>query len=338
MTKQRRTIQTVSFGVACGLMSGVALADHPPIGFGIGTGGPIVTIPADTAPKGSWGIGFDMAYVKSDAYSDSELEHLAEDDVDAHSTDYLLSTSLGVSYALTDDFTIAARLPYIHRDNLREGSHEDEVSGVEELGDSSGIGDLTLMGKYRFLKSERHNLQAALLFGVKAPTGKTDEKSDEGERLETEHQPGSGSWDPLLGLATTVGFGPASVSGSFLYSFAGEGSQDTDLGNRAFYNIGVFYRLPEAAHEHGLESVPHGHSNWDVGLELNGEWQDRVEIDGEEEKHTGGTTIYLSPGVRYTAPNNLSVYLSVGLPVHQDTRKSDPDKDYRVIFGVGMPL
>ena len=342
MTKQRRTIQTVSFGVACGLMSGVALADHPPIGFGIGTGGPIVTIPADTAPKGSWGIGFDVSYTQADAYSDAELQKFAGEHVHAHSSDYLLSTSLGASYGVTDDFTVGARLPFIHREDIRSPFHSHvggvTTNAVTDQGDSNGLGDLTVMGKYRFLKAEQQNIQAALLFGIKAPTGQTDEKNDQGLKFETEQQPGSGSWDPLLGLATTFGFGPVSVSGSFLYSFAGEGSQDTDLGNRAFYNIGVFYRLPEAAHEHGLESVPHGHSNWDVGLELNGEWQQRERIDGVEQEDSGGNMLYLSPGVRYTAKNNLSFYLSVGIPIDQKIRKSHPDTDYRVIFGLGMPL
>jgi hypothetical protein len=81
------------------------------------------------------------------------------------------------------------------------------------------------------------------LVGVKTPTGTTDERDNEGELFETEFQPGSGSWDPLIGLAVTRGFGRWSLDSNVLYSLATEGVQQTDLGDRFHYNGAISYRL-----------------------------------------------------------------------------------------------
>ena len=56
--------------------------------------------------------------------------------------------------------------------------------------------------------------------------------SSDGERLETEHQPGTGSWDPLVGFAASKRWGPVSLDGNALYQFSTKGAQDTELGDR----------------------------------------------------------------------------------------------------------
>ncbi len=70
------------------------------------------------------------------------------------------------------------------------------------------------------------------MFGIKASTGKTSRRSADGtELLETEFQPGSDSWDGLLGLAFTQEFGAFSFHASSVYTITSEGAQETDLGD-----------------------------------------------------------------------------------------------------------
>jgi hypothetical protein len=110
---------------------------------------------------------------------------------------------LSYAYGVTNDFTVALRLPYVRRTGIREAV-EDEATGdleVENFGPADGIGDLTLFGQYRFFN--QNNTELAALFGVKTPTGRTNDLTAEGEIFDAEFQPGSGSWDPLLGLAWT---------------------------------------------------------------------------------------------------------------------------------------
>jgi hypothetical protein len=173
-----------------------ALADHlGPSGFG--SGGGMSVFSPDTLDEGHWAAGFRLTYTRPDQRSDAELEELAARHIHAHNTDYNLNASLGVAYGITHHLTVSAELPYVRRDHLREGEHShvegEAVNEVARLGSVSGIGDLSLLAKYRLTEGEGAGF--ALIGGVKVPTGSTHKRSREGERLETEHQPGTGSWD-----------------------------------------------------------------------------------------------------------------------------------------------
>jgi len=337
------------------LLSGYAWSDHPSLGLGSGMAGPINTLPAETLPQGQWVAGFRTEYLELDDVSDSKLARLGDEGKAAHSTDYLLSPSLSVAWGVTENFMLAAQLPYVKRKGIRETAHhhgdeeaheeeehEEEAheeghggedEGVESLGNSEGIGDATLYGQYRFFNNEQNGLQAAVLVGIKTPTGDTHEKTRDGERFEAEHQPGSGSWDPLLGLSVSRPWEQLSLGASLLYSHATEGSQDTDLGDGLFYSVSLAHRLgtggSHAHHNHG----PHG--EWDVVLELNGEWRDKVDIDGADDNNTGGHVLFVAPGIRYGATGGWAAALSLGVPVINNLNGTQSEPDWRVIGNVG---
>jgi hypothetical protein len=331
--------QRIAAGIAfvTGAFSNGVSADHPAASFGlqgfsVRTAGPITTIPAATLPQGSAAIEARAEYVRSEEYTDEDLQQLAEEEVDAHSSDYLYSGSIALGYGVTDALTVSLRLPYVNRDDLREGPEEEEP-GVVEQGDSSGIGDLTALGKFRFLNISDGEQQAALMAGIKTPTGETEETTLEGELFETEHQPGSGSWDPLLGLALTQDLGSVALDASLVYAFTTEGEQDSELGDRADYSLGVSHRLGGGAHEHEHDAGSHFHTAWDLILEVNGAWEDRHEVGGEEEENSGGNVVYVSPGARFILNNRWSAFFSGGVPVVRDIRASHPENDYRLVAG-----
>jgi len=178
----------------------LAWADHPSVGFGSGLAGPITTIPATALPEGRGSLGIRAEYLRLRPFSDAELERLAGEGVEVHSTKDLLSTFLSAAYGLTDRLTLAVHLPYVRRRGIREGHPEEGAPEVHARGDVQGFGDLTLLGQYRWTGEERARFHAALLLGLKLPVERTRARDPQGERLEAEHQPDSGSWDPLLGL------------------------------------------------------------------------------------------------------------------------------------------
>ena len=226
----------------------------------------------------------------------------------------------------------------------------DEVENATvDRGDTEGIGDLTLFGQYRFYGQDA-GLQASLLTGIKTPTGETGERDDQGELFEAEFQPGSGSWDPMLGLALSQAQGRWSVDGNVLYTIATEGTQHTDLGDRFHYNGAVTYRLKggdaEASHEAAMtHSHHHGQSHHhdhalsprglviDAVLELNGEWQAKQTISGETDPNSGGNVVFLSPGMRI-ASNRWSGFVTVGLPIINDLNGLQSEPTYRLFGGV----
>lgn len=320
----------------------LAYADHPSVDFGSGTSGPIATIPATTLPEGAAAFGARVQYMKSKSLPDEELRSRAGRHIHAHSADYLLSPSIAAGYGVSDDFTLALNLPYVWRASIRAGEHGHAggaaVNTVTDHGDSAGLGDLTVLGKYRFA-AHPDGLQAAALFGLKLPTGDTRNTDRQGERFGTEHQPGSGSWDPLLGAALTWPLRSARLDASVLYTFSTEGAQDTELGNRASYGVSLSYRIGGEDDHHGDgSSAPHHHSAWDAVLELNGEWEGKQRIAGVTDPDSGGNVLYLSPGVRFASSAGWSGVLSLGLPVAQDIGLSHPERDYRLIAGLSLAL
>jgi len=210
----KRVIATVGVLVA-GIYES-AFADHPTVGFSADVSGPVITIPATTLPAGSGAVTLRAEYVKFRAFSDSELARLAVQGIEAHSVDYLLTPSVGVGYGLTDDLTIGLRLPYLLRTDIKSGHDEGGEVAIDSHGDSNGIGDLIFLGQYRFLNDQPNSLECALLLGIKTPTGSTGVKDRNGILFEAEHQPGSGSWDPLLGIAASKRVGAISFDANLL--------------------------------------------------------------------------------------------------------------------------
>ncbi len=90
------------------------------------------------------------------------------------------------------------------------------------------------MGNYRFFSA--NNVDASILFGVKAPTGNTHEKDNDGIRFESEFQPGTGSWDYIIGTAISLTSGPVGYHANILYNKTTEGSQHTEIGDALSYN------------------------------------------------------------------------------------------------------
>ena len=323
-----------------------ALADHTGPS-GVGASGLAVFGP-ETLDAGHWVASFRLLYTRPEHRSDAELEALAGQHIHAHNTDYNLNGSFGVAYGINHHLTISAELPYVRRDDLREGEHShsdgEAVNEVAKLGSVSGIGDISLLAKYRL--TDGAGAGFALIGGIKLPSGSTHKRSREGERLETEHQPGTGSWDPVLGASAGTRIGALNLSASALYQFSGKGAQNTRLGNRLQGGIALSHRFGPKPHEHPEfhnhhhgdeldEPHVHPHSTWDAFVELGGEWEGRQKVDGEVEAASGGKWVYAAPGVRFTSASGWSVGGALALPLWQDIRASHPDNRYRLMLSVG---
>lgn len=318
------------------LINTSASADHPTPAFGTEASGPINTVPAGQLGRGQGAIGLRTEIISADAFSDETLESLAASGVEGvHSVDRLSSTSLALAYGVTDELTVSLRLPYVKRNNIREGEMEGGVPEVHSKGDSAGMGDAVFFGQYRFFKND--SLGASILFGLKAPTGKTDIEYHDA-RLDAELQPGSGSWDVLAGAAFSQQGARAGYHANVLYHKTTKGSQDTDIGDAFFYNAALSYRLSDierADHPH-QDTGGHGHVVWDLLLELNGEWRGKTRVAGGLEPHSGGNVIYLSPGIRLSSSARWTGFLSLGLPISQDQNGVQAEIGSRLIGGVAF--
>jgi len=289
----------------------------------------------------------------------SEPTLLANIGNDVHGLQSVESRSLAFSYGVTNDLTVSVRLPWVRRTGILEGVQEDpaDPATVRDRGNTSGFGDVTVLGQYRFLNNQASGTQAAVLFGVKAPTGTTNLVDPFGEVFEAEFQPGSGSWDGLFGAAFSQRLTPAlSFHANILAIATGTGTQDTNLGNRFLYNGALAFRLfgetasephshdprnalAHAGHDHSrmvtkapMVTAPHGHVALDALLEINGEWHDKQRTFGIADPNSGGNTIFISPGLRLTI-ENWSGYVLVGIPVVNDYNGIQATPTWRVLTG-----
>lgn len=347
-----------------------AFADHPTLSLEDGSPGPITTISATPLHEGTLSAAYVNQFIFFDALSDAEILRYSGGEDVVHSTDRVISSSLNTAYGVSDDFTLGFSLPYIWRTNIREaaGHHHDgaaeadhheeptakhggeehgdehaeedtseKPSSVERVGDSHGLGDATLYGQYRFLNDETNHRQVSLITGIKMPTGDTDVLTNSGALLEAHHQPGSGSWDPLVGLAFTQGLGQWSVDASMLYTFANEGSQDSNLGDIFNYNAAVSYRVlgARADGNHPHSETAHEHpTTLDLILEANGDWRDEVVEGGDADGNTGGNVVFLSGGTRLAWGHSWAATLSVGASVLEDLNGIQSEPVMRLLFGV----
>ena len=158
------------------------------------------------------------------------------------------------------------------------------------------------------------------------PTGSTTDKDINGERFETEFQPGSGSWNPIVGIAATKRFNSLSLDANVLYTFATKGAQDTNLGDVLSYNLAFSYRVLN-------EPVA-----WDLVIEANGEWKGKQEVDGDKDENSGENVIFLSPGIRVSWNEKWSAFISVGFPVSQDLNGIQNETNMRTAVGISVGL
>jgi len=286
---------------------------------GTGQTGPINTVSALTVAKGLWGVDFQAEYTSFDTFSDARLLEFAANGESIHNVDSLTNYFLGFTYGITDNLMFHMKIPYVMRSKIQESEPPDEI---HDHGDAEGIGDLDFYLQYRFLRSVRNDFQAAFVVGLKLPTGRTEVKDSTGTVLDAEFQPGSGSWDPRLGIAASKKIGRASLDASLLYDLVTEGTQDTDLGDIFGYNVAFSY------------PAVHGPMGWDLIIEANGSWRQKEKINGEKDPDSGGNVFYISPGTRLTFDKKFSAYLTVGLPLWQDMNGNQNEVDYRVAGGL----
>jgi hypothetical protein len=351
-----RSISRTAAAVAATLALGAvrAFAHHAGgVGNALGAG-PIVTISADTLDKDHSVAAVTLNYQSLGGLSTETLLSAtaamppgSPESNNVHDLRTIQAYAISYAYGVTHDFTVAVTLPYVRRTGIREAVEQDNGElEVENFGPADGIGDLTLFGEYRFFN--QNHTELAALFGLTTPTGRTNAHTAQGEPFDAEFQPGTGAWEPLMGLAWTHHEGKLSFDANVLYSLSIEGIESTTLGDRFQYNIAVSYRLTSLGsgehpmfqgaepHEEGDEGHHHAHESTgpslDLVLELNGEWHAEQVTNGISDPNSGGNTIFLSPGLRLSL-DKWSGFVSVGVPVLDELNGIQSEPNWRIIAG-----
>lgn len=228
-------------------------------------------------------------------------------------------------HAVTGDLTLGLTLPTVQKE-LEFKTSAGKTSQVT----SSGFGDLSLVGVYRFYRRDvpRATTQFSLIGGFKAPTGSTSQRDRNtpaltgtaSRRLPRPLQPGSGSWDGILGVA---GFQNLDRL-SFYASVQGKINSEDDnfrFGNNLHYDFTIDY-------------VTRAERNLFFVLEFNGINAGRNEASDKRVRNSGGHTLFISPGIEYLPLPYMILESSVQIPVVQDLNGRQSEKRVSLVFGV----
>ena len=145
------------------------------------------------------------------------------------------------------------------------------------------------------------------------------------------------------------------MGANVLYTRAGAGSQATRLGDRLNFGVSAGYRIwssggndgdhmhlgmrPDGIMHHGgVNHAPNPSappSAVDLSLGINTQWTGAQTIAGIKDDNTGGTVVFLTPGIRFTV-DKWSSFLSVGIPVAHQLSGYQSEPRLQVTSGVSV--
>ena len=233
----------------------------------------------------------------------------AERDVDVNA----LVSVLG--YGISGDLAIFGALPYVDKEL------QTTIGGTRVTRSSEGFGDLSVFARYTFFKQNArgYTFRIAAFGGVKAPTG-DDNESDTLGRLPIPLQSGTGSWDGFGGVVATYQTLAFQVDAQESYTAKSE-ANDFEGGDEARLEGSFQYRLLPRTLGKGTPGFLYG------VLEANLIYRDENRAFGSPDRNSGGTSIFLSPGLQYVTKRYI-LEGSVQLPVSQSLNGDALENDY----------
>lgn len=288
----------------------VAAAHHGGVSFAYGPGTPVDTASPLTLPQGGFVLSGRVEQVEWRKFSWADPENKSS----------FTFANLGLSYGVTPYLTASAFFPF-------------SVKRQDSLGENSGFGDIMLALQLGFNHDPKKGLTLnsqedtavvveeakktyfALYSNVTLPTGR--DNMELGGEVDPGMQPGFGS--PSYTFGFTAGrhiAGPLGLVFDTSYQLFTE-RDNFRFGNELRVNLASVWEL---------YGKPEGFlSRIDGIFELNFLNIARDEEAGEKQPATGGSILYLSPGLRFTFPKlqNASLGILFKFPAFKHLNEQD---------------
>lgn len=231
-----------------------------------------------------------------------------------------------LGYGATSDLTLFGMLPWFDKE-----LDATMLGGQRISRGSSGVGDAQLFARYTVVQKDRRgrSFRVAPFLGIKLPTGDDDE-SDALGQLPQPLQPGSGSWDPFGGVIATWQTLDYQIDAQLGYR-ATTRANGFEFGDEFQADASFQYRLWPRELSGGVPGFLYSF------LETNLLHQAKNEIGGSDDSDSGGTRLFLSPGIKYVTRRWVFDVI-VQLPVVQDLGGNALEDDFRVRTGVRVNL
>jgi hypothetical protein len=228
-----------------------------------------------------------------------------------------------LGYGVTRDFALFGMLPYFDK------RLDMNMGGQDISRRQAGIGDITVLGRYTAYEynAPGRTLRIAPFLGVKAPTGE-DKAGDGSGRLPPALQPGTGSWDALGGAVLTWQTLAFQIDTQLSYK-ANREANGFQAGNVAEFDASLQYRWWPRSLGAGVPGFLYG------VIEANFVHTSKDRVNGVADPDSGGTTLFLSPGLQYVTRQWI-VEAGIQIPVRQQMNGTALKRDY--VFTTGLRL
>ncbi len=291
-------------------MGAAAFADH---GKGA-VGGK--TISPRTLHEEDFSLETGFRYQKSENFSDDRLLDADARGHDLHGVDWAAEFSFAAAYGVTDHLTLSLSFPF----EVLHGFRFVDGGAVSEANSIVGMGDSTILAKYSLLADP---VELAVLAGVKIPIGSTGQLDNSGTLLEPNHQPGTGSWDPMLGVAAGRQFERFWLGASVLYRITTEGRHEFTPGQSLLCAVKAEYQFL------GMGKFPRLYGS----IELSEQFTAKDKFSGVKDQDTGGSIVGLGFGVRVRTDEHMTIAATVTIPIYQGLYGEQHKERYELLFG-----
>jgi hypothetical protein len=249
------------------------------------------------------GVRFDIRF---DYFKQNDYRHgtssVSRDDVNASGNEVQDTTinrnlTLGLDYGINPDWAVSVQLPVYSRSH---GTYGANYPVLDDTSSSKGIGDLRVTARYQGLTADH---STGLTFGLKLPTGETDDTFASGAALDRGLQLGTGTTDLLLG-----GYHFGNINRDWDYfaqatiQVALNSHNDFRPGNGLNASAGVRYM---------------GFETFMPQLQLNARVEKRESGANADVANSGATLIYISPGATVPINKSVQAFGFVQVPIYQ---------------------
>ncbi len=229
------------------------------------------------------------------------------------------SALLQAAYTFSPKLSIEGFISYV-----RQEREIQQPNLPKNFVHTEGIGDAVILAKYKVLKPLRLGL------GLKFPTGASDLVREDGIPLNADLQPGSGSWDLIFwaGFNKELSFRP-SMAFFGTSTFRLTGKNHDYLGSR-IYQFGNEFQVIAGIGDRLIL----GKLIIDPSLAFRFRKVAADNIDSEIVPSTGGSWVFINPGLTYNITQDFSTQVNAEFPMYGKVTGTQLSPTYRINAGV----
>jgi hypothetical protein len=221
-----------------------------------------------------------------------------------------------LAYGATPKLALFGVLPYVDK------RLDVTMGGARIQRDAQGIGDALFFGRYTIIQVDRpgDTLRIAPFAGLKTPTGSHSRRDTFG-LVPRILQPGSGSWDPFLGMTITRQTLDWEFDAAARYRF-NTGASGFTFGDEARADASFQYRIfPRTLESSGVPAFVY------LVLESNLIWNGKNRSLGVTDPNSGGLTWNLVPGLQYVT-DRFVLETAIQIPAVQNLNGTTLESDW----------